>query len=187
MKIDVTPLSVPDLKLIRPARIGDSRGWFSEVFNRAELEKHGVRFDPVQENLAFSAEPNVVRGLHAQAPDSAQAKLVRAAKGRIFDVAVDARAGSPTYGQWAGAELTAEGGEMLFAPRGFLHGYATRVPGCEVAYLVDGPYDAAREIRVAWNDPDLGIAWGVDPANAILSDADRKAEAWAAFRTPFRI
>ncbi len=181
----ITPLAIPDVLLIRPARHGDARGWFSEIFNAVELAAHGVDFHPMQENLAFSAEANIVRGLHAQAPPSAQAKLVRAARGRIFDVAVDARAGSPTFGQWAGVELSAETGDQVFVPAGFLHGYATREPDCEVVYLVDAPYDKAREIRVRWNDPGLGIGWGLTPEAATLSNADRGAALWANFKTPF--
>lgn len=185
MRISVTPLSVPDLLLIRPARSGDARGYFSEVFNQAELAAHGIVFAPVQENLAVSTEAGVVRGLHAQAPPSAQAKLVRAGRGRIFDLAVDARRGSPTFGQWAGAELSAETGDQLFVPAGFLHGYVTREPNAEVLYLVDAPYDPEREIHVRWNDPALGVGWGVPPETAIVSPRDRDAPHWAEFESPF--
>lgn len=183
--MQVTPLSIPDVLLIRPARNEDSRGYLSEVFSQSALAEHGASFAPVQENVAFSVEANVVRGLHAQAPPWAQAKLVRVGRGRVFDVAVDARRGSPTFGQVTGAELSAEAGTQMFVPKGFLHGYATLEPGCEVVYLLDAPYAPQAQIRVAWNDADLGANWGVPPDKAILSPSDRTGVSWAAFDSPF--
>lgn len=187
MRPDITPLAIPDVKLIRPARIGDARGWFSELFNRARLADEGLDFAPVQENASFNPDPGVLRGLHGQAPPSAQTKIVRAARGRIFDVAVDARTGSPTFGHWVGAELSAENGHQLYVPAGFLHGYITREPGCEVIYLVDAPYDPARELRVRWDDPNLGIDWSAPTAGPALSAADAGAPSWAAFQSPYRV
>ncbi len=185
MKIEVTQLAVPGAMVIRPGRHGDARGYFSELFNQARYAEHGIDFNPVQENLAFSAEPNIVRGLHAQPPPVAQAKLVRAARGRIFDVVVDAREGSPAFGQWAGAELSAETGDQLFVPAGCLHGYATRTADCEVVYLVDAPYEPKGEINVLWNDPEIGIDWGLGADEAILSAKDAAGTPWADFETPF--
>lgn len=187
MQITITPLGLAGLVLIRPERRGDARGYFSELFNQHRFAEQGMAFAPVQENLAFSADAGVVRGLHAQPPPYAQAKLVRAARGRIFDVAVDARVGSPTFGEWGGAELSAETGDQLFVPAGFLHGYATREPNCEVVYLVDAPYEPKGEIGVRWNDPAIGIGWGVDAANVRLSAKDAAAMEWAAFESPFRV
>lgn len=184
--MDVKSLPIPGAKLIRPARHGDARGFFSELFNKARYAEHGVSFAPVQENLAFSARPGVVRGLHAQRPPFAQAKLVRPARGRMYDVVVDARKGSPAFGQWAGVELAAATGDQLFVPAGCLHGYATLEPDCEVIYLVDAPYDPDGEIRVRWDDPALGVTWRLDGRAPIVSPADAAAQDWAAFDSPFR-
>lgn len=186
MRIDITPLPIPDVLVLTPGRAGDERGYFSELFNQAELAAHGVHFAPVQENLAFSADAGVLRGLHAQAPPSAQAKLIRVARGRIFDVSVDARRGSPTFGQWAGVELSAEKSQFAFVPPGFLHGYLTLEPGCEVIYLVDAPYDPQRELRVRWNDPAIGIDWKL-AGEPIVSAPDRAAPGWADFQSPFSL
>ncbi len=132
----------------------------------------GVDADFVQDNQAFNARRGTVRGLHFQAAPHPQAKLVRVLKGAIFDVAVDVRQGSPTYGQWAGATLTAEGGEQLFVPRGFAHGYCTLTDDTELFYKVDGLYAPQTEGGLIWNDPDLGIAWPIE-GEAILSEKDK--------------
>jgi dTDP-4-dehydrorhamnose 3,5-epimerase len=186
MRIAVTPLAIPDALLICPERVGDARGFFSEVFNKARLAEYGVDFSPVQENLAFNAEAGVVRGLHAQPPPYAQAKLVRAAKGSIVDVLVDARVGSSTFGRCVTVELSAETGDQVFIPAGCLHGYATREANSEVIYLVDAPYEPRGEICVRWDDAALGIDWGLKAGEAQLSAKDRAAHGWAAFQSPFR-
>ena len=126
----------------------------------------------MQDNQAFSARKGTIRGLHFQAAPHAQAKLVRVLRGAIFDVAVDVRQGSPTYGQWAGATLTAEVGEQLFVPRGFAHGYCTLTDDTELFYKVDGLYAPQTEGGVLWNDPDLAIAWPLD-GEPMLSEKDR--------------
>lgn len=169
----ITPLAIPDVLLITPRRHGDARGWFSETWSRRAFEAAGLAFDFVQDNQAFSARRGTVRGLHFQRPPNAQAKLVRALKGAIYDVAVDIRAGSPTYGRWVGATLTAEGGEQLLVPRGFAHGYCTLVDDTELFYKVDGPYAPADEGGLLWNDPALGIDWPVAAEDAVLSEKDR--------------
>lgn len=168
----ITPLSLPELLLITPKRHGDARGWFSETWSRRAFEAAGLDVDFVQDNQAFSARKGTIRGLHFQAAPHAQAKLVRVLRGAIFDVAVDIRQGSPTYGQWAGATLTAEVGEQLFVPRGFAHGYCTLTDDTELFYKVDGLYAPQTEGGLLWNDPDLAIAWPLD-GEPMLSDKDK--------------
>ncbi|WP_395671962.1 dTDP-4-dehydrorhamnose 3,5-epimerase [Phenylobacterium sp.] len=167
----ITPLALPDLLLITPKRHGDARGWFSETWSRRAMLEAGLEVDFVQDNQAFSAKKGTVRGLHFQTAPHAQAKLVRVLRGAIFDVAVDVRPGSGTYGQWAGATLTAEVGEQLFVPRGFAHGYCTLTDDTELAYKVDGLYSPANEGGVIWNDPEVGIAWPLD-GEPVLSAKD---------------
>ncbi len=167
----ITPLALPDVLLITPKRHGDARGWFAETWSRRAFTEAGLDIDFVQDNQAFNAKAGTLRGLHFQKAPHPQAKLVRALKGAIFDVAVDVRPGSPTYGQWAGATLTAEAGEQLFVPRGFAHGYCTLKDDSEIAYKVDGLYAPQTEGGIIWNDPDIGIAWPFK-GEVILSDKD---------------
>ncbi len=170
----ITPLAIPDILLITPRRHGDARGWFMETWSQKAFADAGLTVDFVQDNQAFSARKGTIRGLHFQQAPHAQAKLVRAIRGAIFDVAVDLRDGSPTYGQWVGATLTAEGGEQLFVPRGFAHGYCTVTDDCEIAYKVDGQYAPQTEGALLWNDPDVGIAWPLD-GEPTLSGKDEVA------------
>lgn len=181
----VEALAIPEVKLIVPARHADSRGYFSEVYNRRALAEAGVDAPFLQDNQSYSARAGTVRGLHYQGPPSAQAKLVRVLRGAVFDVAVDARKGSPTYGRWVGAELSAENGAQLFVPAGFLHGFATLAPDTEVLYKVDAHYDRAAEGAVRWDDPDLGIDWPVAARGAHVSERDAAAPRWAEFDSPF--
>jgi dTDP-4-dehydrorhamnose 3,5-epimerase len=168
----ITPLALPDVLLITPKRHGDARGWFSETWSRRTLVEAGIEADFVQDNQAFNARKGALRGLHFQAAPHPQAKLVRVLKGAIFDVAVDVRPGSTTFGRWVGAELTAERGEQLFVPRGFAHGYCTLTDECEVFYKVDGLYAPQTEGGVIWNDPDLAIAWPLTD-EPVLSEKDK--------------
>lgn len=168
--LDVKPLAIPEVLLITPKRHGDARGWFAETWSRKAYAAVGITCDFLQDNQAYNATRGTLRGLHFQKSPHAQAKLVRVLKGAIFDVAVDLRAGSPTYGRWVAAELTAEGGEQLLVPRGFGHGYQTLTDNCELAYKVDGDYAPDVEAGVIWNDPDLAIAWPLAPS--ALSDKD---------------
>lgn len=168
----ITPLSLPEILLITPKRHGDARGWFSETWSRRAMSQAGVEADFVQDNQAFSARKGTLRGLHFQAAPHPQGKLVRVLRGAIWDVAVDIRPGSPTFGHWAGAELTAEGGEQIWVPRGFAHGYVTLQDDTELFYKVDDQYAPQTEGGIIWNDPDLAIAWPVD-GEPVLSDKDR--------------
>jgi len=168
----ITPLAIPEVLLITPKRHGDERGWFAETWSRRALAEAGVDADFVQDNQAFNAKKGTLRGLHFQTAPHPQAKLVRVLKGAILDVAVDVRLGSATYGRYVSAELTAEGGEQLFVPRGFAHGYCTLTDDCELFYKVDGLYAPQTEGGVAWDDPDLGILWPLD-GDPVLSDKDK--------------
>ncbi len=154
----------------------------------ADREIAGLGFDFVQDNHSLSRDPGTLRGLHYQSPPAAQTKLVRCVAGAIFDVAVDARKGSPTYGQWEGKTLTPETGAQLLVPRGFLHGFLTLKPDSEVQYKVDDFYEAACDGAVAWNDPDIGIDWPLDEAGVeapVLSAKDAAAPKLADFKSPF--
>lgn len=168
----ITPLALPEVLLITPRRHGDARGWFAETWSRRAMAQAGVDTDFVQDNQAFNARKGTLRGLHFQKAPHPQGKLVRVLRGAIYDVAVDIRQGSATYGRWVGAELTAELGEQLWVPRGFAHGYCTLTDDCELFYKVDGPYAPETEGGVIWNDPDLAIAWPVD-GEPVLSEKDK--------------
>jgi len=168
----ITPLAIAEVLLITPKRHGDARGWFAETWSRKALAAGGISPQFVQDNQAFSARKGTLRGLHFQKAPSAQGKLVRVLKGSIFDVAVDIRPGSATYGKWVGATLTAEVGEQIWVPRGFAHGYVTTAPDSEIFYKVDGDYAPELEGGLIWNDPDLGIDWPVD-GEPVLSDKDK--------------
>jgi dTDP-4-dehydrorhamnose 3,5-epimerase len=166
-------LPYPCLLLLHPKRHGDPRGWFSEVWRRDQWEVAGGKADFVQENQSFSRQQGTVRGLHFQRPPFAQAKLVRVVSGRVFDVAVDLKRSSPTFGQSVAVELTAEGGEQLFIPAGFAHGFCKLEPDTSVAYKVDAYYNAAHDRGVRWNDPTFNIAWPVNEQDAALSEKDK--------------
>ena len=168
----ITPLAIPEVLLITPKRHGDARGWFAETWSDKALAGTVAETRFVQDNQAFSAAKGTLRGLHFQTGPSAQGKLIRALRGAIFDVAVDIRPGSPTHGTWVSAELTADGGEQLWVPRGFAHAYCTITDNCEIFYKVDAPYAPQSEGGVAWNDPDLGIPWPLD-GDPLLSGKDQ--------------
>lgn len=164
---------VTDPVRITPPRFGDSRGWFSETWNQARLSGAGFDAAFVQDNLSFSAKAGTLRGLHYQAPPMAQGKLVSVVTGAIRDVAVDVREGSPTYGRHVAVELTADTGAQLWVPPGFLHGFVTLAPDTRVAYKVTALYSKPHDGAVAWDDPDLGVDWGItDP---VLSEKDAGA------------
>lgn len=183
MKIEETPLD--GVLILTPRRFGDARGWFSEVWNRDTLLRHRIDIAFVQDNHSYSRDVGTVRGLHFQSPPHAQAKLVRCGRGHVFDVAVDVRQGSATYGKWFGVDLTAENGRQLLIPVGFLHGFVTRMPDSELLYKCSDVYAPDCDGAVRFDDPDLAIDWGIDPADAILSDKDRNAGAMRDFVSPF--
>ena len=183
--LDVTPTSLPDVLLIIPARHGDDRGFFSESWNRARMAEAGITLDFVQDNHSFSAQTGTIRGLHFQSDPHAQDKLVRCGRGSLFDVAVDIRAGSPTYGQWVGETLSFENGRQLLVPRGFLHGFVTLEPDTEIIYKCTDYYAPECDGAVRWDDPDIGIDWPLDGAQPVLSGKDANAPLLADFKTPF--
>ena len=148
--------------VITPRRLGDERGWFSETYNARRLAEHGIINNFCQDNQSLTRAPGTLRGLHFQRPPHAQAKLVRCLAGRIFDVSVDIRRASPTFGHWTGVELSADNGRQLFVPTGYAHGFLTLEPDCMVAYKVDAFYSADCDAGIAWNDPDIGVEWPFD-------------------------
>lgn len=183
--MEIAETSLPGVKHLVPRRFGDSRGFFSETWNAGRMAEHGLTFDWVQDNHSYSTETGTVRGLHYQAPPMAQTKLVRVARGSVLDVAVDIRQGSPHFGHWVSATLTAENGAQLLIPRGFLHGFITLEPDTDVIYKVDAFYDPDCDGAVKFDDPDLAVDWGVDPGTANLSDKDAAAPAFRDFQSPF--
>ncbi len=170
----VEPLAIPEVKLIVPQRHRDARGFFSETYNRRALAEAGIKVDFVQDNHSLSVEKGVIRGLHFQIAPHEQGKLVRVTRGSVFDVAVDIRRGSPTYGQHVSAVLSADNWRQLWIPSGFAHGFCTLEEETEFLYKVTGYYSAECDRGLAWDDPALGIAWPVEAAQAILSDKDRR-------------
>ena len=172
---EVRSLALPDVKEIVPHRHRDHRGFFSEVWSAPALAAHGIAIDFVQDNHSFSVEEGVLRGLHYQEPPVAQAKLVRVARGAIFDVAVDIRHGSPTFGRWVGLTLTAEAWNQILVPVGFAHGFITLAPNTEVLYKASAPYSPAHERSIRFDDPAIGIDWPLAGRAPILSDRDRTA------------
>lgn len=158
--------------LITPKRHGDERGWLSESWNRKVFAEHGIDVDFCQDNHSMSAAKFTLRGLHFQTPPHAQAKLVRCLRGAIFDVAVDVRRASPTFGKWVAATLTADKGEQLFVPRGYAHGFLTLEANCEVAYKTDGYYAKQSEDGLIWSDLAVGIEWPCGDTAPLLKPED---------------
>lgn len=177
------PRDIAGLILVEPKKFGDHRGFFSETYNRARLAAAGFDAEFIQDNHALSGEAGTLRGVHFQSPPFAQDKLVRVVRGRILDVAVDIRKGSPTFGDHAAVELSAENWRQLLVPAGFGHGYLTLEPGTEVIYKVTAPYAPDNDHGFLWSDPALGIDWGI--AAPILSDKDRALPVLAAIDSPF--
>jgi dTDP-4-dehydrorhamnose 3,5-epimerase len=177
--LKVEKLNIADVLLITPPRFGDERGYFSEIFNAPRLAEHGLTDVFIQDNQSFSKAKGVLRGLHCQVAPFGQGKLVRVIRGSIWDVAVDARAGSPSFGQHAAAVLSAENGSQLWVPPGFLHGFCTLEPDTEVVYKVTSGYDRASERGVMWNDPALDLPWPVAHGEVVLSDKDKILPGWA--------
>lgn len=185
MPVEIVPLAIDAVKLVRTPRFGDARGHFSETWNRRAFAEAGLDVDFVQDNASLSCLPGTIRGLHFQTPPAEQAKLVRVTRGRIYDVAVDLRARSPTYGRFVGVELDAEDGAQLFVPVGFAHGFCTLEPNTEVAYKVSGFFSRAHDTGIAWDDPDVGIAWPLAEREPVLSEKDGKLPRLAEIAPPF--
>ncbi|MEO0369850.1 MAG: dTDP-4-dehydrorhamnose 3,5-epimerase [Pseudomonadota bacterium] len=181
MQIDETNLT--GVLILTPARFGDARGFFCESWNRQRMLDHGIDLDFVQDNHSVSAEVGTLRGLHYQSPPHAQDKLVRCGQGALFDVAVDIRRGSPTYGHWTGVELSAENGKQLLVPKGFLHGFVTRTPDTEVLYKCTDYYAPEADGGVHWDS--CGVDWGLNAA-PILSAKDTDATPFSEFESPFK-
>lgn len=173
-------LAIPDVIVLTPPRFGDNRGFFSETYNIDRMREAGISQPFVQDNQSFSRQKGVVRGLHCQLAPYAQGKLVRCTKGAIWDVAVDIRTNSPTYGKWVAATLSEDNWSQLWIPPGFLHGFCTLTDNAEVQYKCTALYDKASERAVIWNSKDLAIDWPLDPENAVLSEKDLAAPEFSA-------
>lgn len=173
MKIESTPLM--DCLVIHPKVHGDHRGWFVETYNQKIYQENGINCHFIQDNHSFSADVYTLRGLHFQKGMAAQSKLVRCTKGRIYDVVVDLRVGSPSYLKWFGIELDEHQQNQIFVPKGFAHGFLTLVPNTEVQYKVDHLYNKELDGGLAYNDPDLNINWELYLGHnvAILSEKDK--------------
>lgn len=181
--MDITQTDLDGVLILTPRRFGDARGFFSESWNGRTLRQAGVELPEfVQDNHSFSQQAGTLRGLHFQSPPHAQGKLVRCGRGRLFDVAVDIRKGSPTFGRWVGVELSFDNGRQLWIPPGFLHGFVTREAGTEIVYKCTDYYAPECDGAVAWDS--LGIDWGLEGA-PVLSDKDAAAIRWQDFASPF--
>ena len=170
MKITKTKLD--GVVIIEPDVFGDNRGFFMESWSKKKMEEAGLYYDFVQDNHSKSTVKGTLRGIHFQKGDKAQAKLVRCVKGAVLDVAVDLRKNSPTFKQWVGVELSAENKKQLLIPHGFGHGFVTLTDDVEFLYKADNYYAPEADAGIRWNDPDIGIEWGVE--NPILSGKDKK-------------
>ena len=183
--MELKALDLPGVVLVKPRRFADARGYFAETYNQKTYSDAGIKVAFNQDNQSYSVKRGTIRGLHFQLPPAAQSKLVRVLQGSVYDVAVDLRTGSPTYGRWASATLTAEGGEQLFVPRGFAHAFCTLEADTVVAYKVDEFYAPSCDSGLIWNDPTLAVAWPVAADEVVLSDKDLKLGRFADFVSPF--
>ena len=182
--MDIEKTALEGVLILTPRRFGDERGWFTETYNAARMAAAGLDHGFVQDNHSMSAAVGTLRGLHYQRPPHAQDKLVRCTRGLIFDVAVDFREGSPTFGRWFGVELSPENGKQLLVPKGFLHGFVTRAANSEVEYKCSDVYAPDCDGAVRWDDPAIGIDWGLTGAT-VLSDKDAAAPLLCDVKTPF--
>jgi dTDP-4-dehydrorhamnose 3,5-epimerase len=171
--------------LIKPKRFSDDRGWFSETFNETKMARLGIDARFLQDNHSYSKSVGTLRGLHFQRPPHAQAKLVRCLRGEIFDVAVDLRRGSPTYGSWEGMKLSAESGDQLYIPIGFAHGFVTLTPDAEIAYKVSDYYAPECDAGIRWDDRQIAISWPLPASGPVLSAKDARLPSFSEFESPF--
>lgn len=172
--MEITHFELPGPALLTPRIFRDDRGFFSETYNQQSLKRAGIEVSFVQDNHSMSVQPGTIRGLHFQTPPHAQDKLVHVTRGAIFDVAVDLRNGSPTFGQHVAVTLSAENWQQFWVPKGFAHGFCTLEPDTEVIYKVTDYYDPECDMGLAWNDPDLTIEWPLKAGKPVLSDKDLK-------------
>jgi len=170
--VNIIPLSLNNSMVIEPKVHGDHRGFFMESYNNSLFKQNGINYNFIQDNHSLSAEPGVLRGLHYQLNPKAQTKLVRVLTGAIYDVIVDIRKNSPTFGQWVGVILSEHNKRQLLVPKGFAHGFCTLVPNTQVLYKVDEYYSPEHDRGILWSDPALGIDWPT--SNPILSDKDQR-------------
>ena len=185
--MQVEPLAIREIVLVTPARFSDERGFFSETYNLARMREAGITPEFVQDNHSLSRQRGVVRGLHCQVAPHPQGKLVRCTRGAIFDVAVDIRAGSATFGKWVGAELSEANWSQLWIPPGFLHGFCTLTEDTEVQYKCTDVWNRECERAVSWNAAEIGIEWPIAEHEAVLSDKDRQAPGFAEAAGWFRL
>ncbi|MEO9899058.1 MAG: dTDP-4-dehydrorhamnose 3,5-epimerase [Paracoccaceae bacterium] len=183
MLIEQTDLS--GVVVLTPKRFGDARGFFCESWSRQRMAEAGFDIDWVQDNHSVSEQVGTVRGLHFQSPPHAQAKLVRCGRGALFDVAVDIRKGSPSFGKWFGTELSFENGKQLLVPAGFLHGFVTREPDTEIVYKCSDYYSPECDGAVRFDCPQIGIDWGMAGIAPVLSAKDKSAPTLDSFDSPF--
>lgn len=183
--MEIRSTALPEVKVIIPTRFGDARGFFSESWNKALLAKHGITTDFVQDNHSLSVQAGTVRGLHFQTPPHAQTKLVRCGRGSLLDVAVDIRKGAPTYGQWVAEVLSFENGHQLLVPTGFAHGFVTLEAETEIVYKCSDYYAPDCDRALQFDDPAIGIAWGINRAQATISAKDAAAPSLADLDNPF--
>lgn len=182
--MEVTETKLLGVSLLEPRRFVDYRGFFAETYSRRVFNELGIEDEFVQDNHSLSASVGTLRGLHFQAPPRAQAKLVRCGRGAIFDVAVDIRKSSPTYGHWVGEVLSEKNGKQLFIPEGFAHGFVTLEPNSEIVYKCSDYYAPETEGALRWDDPDIGIEWPLT-GETILSEKDAMAPFLAGIESPF--
>ena len=181
--VSTNSLKLP--RLIVPKRHVDDRGWFSEIFHQERLRNIGITNHFVQDNQSTSKQAGTLRGLHFQLPPAAQAKLVMVVKGRILDVSVDIRRGSPTFGKYVSIEVSSETGCQLYIPVGFAHGFLTLESDVVVMYKASDYYAPTHESGIRWNDPDIAFPWPLEDANIIISDKDRRLPLLKEFASPF--
>lgn len=185
MKIKCSDQAVARVTLITPPRFDDERGWFQETYTRRSATAKGIDLEFIQDNHSLSRRVGTLRGLHLQTPPYAQAKLVRCVRGRIQDVVVDVRKGSPTFGRWLATELSAETGSQIFVPVGFAHGFVTLEPDCEVLYKVTAYHAPECDTGIRFDDPELGVRWALPAGELVLSPKDRLLPLLSDFDSPF--
>ena len=183
--MEILDTEIPEIKIIMADRFGDRRGFFSETYNKHALAERGIDHEFVQDNHSLSREIGVVRGLHFQTPPFAQDKLIRVVCGAIFDVAVDIRQGSPTFGRHVSGVLSKEAWNQMLIPAGFAHGFCTLETNTEVIYKVSNYYAPDHDHGIRWNDPELAISWPFSGNQAIISDKDRSLPCLSEFDPPF--